>query len=301
MRFRALSLLVLALWVVACNGDVTGAGPVSPAVPPPSNLLVQRADFAQEVRVNQALIVLAAESRLENAPVTVFSGARYVNVDDVAAFSLEAGAFFDLAGWSQRFGQLGLTPSSDVVVYDDGELKFASRIRFLLLHFGVARARILVEGFRAAEQVDMRHLAPLVPTRFEARILNAPIPVVFRPDVAALLGDPLVQIVDVRTPAEFNGQLLLPGDARPGHIPGAVNVDENRIFNQGVLRSTQELRALFESAGLSPARRTVVYCHDGAKSSLIASFLVELGWSDVSLYYDSYQDWSKDLSLPVEL
>ena len=43
----------------------------------------------------------------------------------------------------------------------------------------------------------------------------------------------------------------------------------------------------------------VVYCHDGAESSLAALALLDAGYTDVSLYYRSFEDWSRDPSLPV--
>ena len=61
------------------------------------------------------------------------------------------------------------------------------------------------------------------------------------------------------------------------------------------------MQALFLGAGLSPEDSLIVYCHDGAKSSLAATLLVQAGYSRVGLYYLSYRDWSQNLGLPVEL
>ncbi|MCA9776217.1 MAG: sulfurtransferase, partial [Candidatus Eremiobacteraeota bacterium] len=100
---------------------------------------------------------------------------------------------------------------------------------------------------------------------------------------------------------EYNGDLLLPGDARPGHVPGAINLPEGDFFDaNGLLLETPALLDLFRSKGIVESRPVLVYCHDGAKSSLGSTLFVQAGYPDVSLYYLSYRDWSENPNLPVE-
>lgn len=47
-------------------------------------------------------------------------------------------------------------------------------------------------------------------------------------------------------------------------------------------------------------RLIIVYCHDGAKSSLGALALINAGYARVLLYYDTYENWSQDPDRPVE-
>jgi 3-mercaptopyruvate sulfurtransferase SseA len=51
-----------------------------------------------------------------------------------------SGAFENFAGWAAIFGSLGVSNRSEVIVYDDGEMKFAARLRFPLFYYGVRTA-----------------------------------------------------------------------------------------------------------------------------------------------------------------
>ncbi len=64
--------------------------------------------------------------------------------------------------------------------------------------------------------------------------------------------------------------------------------------------SPLELMNLFASAGLFPDQRIIVYCQDGAKSSLAGLALLNAGFRNFELYYLSYRNWQEDPNLPVE-
>src|ERR1019366_71372 len=109
--------------------------------------------------------------------------------------------------------------------YDDGELKFASRIRFLLAHFGVQNADLVNSGFAGMQPLINSGAIKLqaqpsvaVPATFAASDVEEPIAMVYAVDVVAVLNDPAVKLLDVRTPAEFHGTDLIPPDTRGGHI-----------------------------------------------------------------------------------
>jgi thiosulfate/3-mercaptopyruvate sulfurtransferase len=111
-----------------------------------------------------------------------------------------------------------------------------------------------------------------------------------------------VLLVDVRTPAEYHGTDLLPPVTRGGHIPGAINLPAMDLFRPGkpgALMGRRGLRRVFAAHGIVPGDRIVVYCQDGARSSLVATALHQSGYPSVSLYYLSYANWQADPGLPV--
>src|SRR2546421_394610 len=67
--------------------------------------------------------------------------------------------------------------------------------------------------------------------------------------------------VDVRSPEEYRGEKLAP-DHLPqeqaqvgGHIPGAANITWSKAANDdGTFRSAEELKELYEGAGVTPDR-----------------------------------------------
>ena len=258
-------------------------------------------------------VLLSAQSTIEIANPGFVNDAVPIDVDAFTAFSETPDAFSSFAGWAERFGALGITRRSTVIVYDDGELKFASRVRFLLDHFGLRRAFLLDGGFKALQPLiangQLSETPPGVPTlaAFDVKVQDRPIHLVDRQTVASVVGDPSVILLDVRTPAEFAGCFLLPNIKRGGHIPGAINLPLKNILTPqasdadfSFLNRPGQLRSTFVGTRLHPRDRIIVYCHDGAMSSLAAQALVQAGYKDVSLYYLSYLDWQDDESNPVE-
>jgi phage shock protein E len=78
-------------------------------------------------------------------------------------------------------------------------------------------------------------------------------------DAVAVMAEPGVAVLDVRTPAEF----------ATGHLAGAVNVDlEGGEFDQQI-------------ADLPKDTTYVVYCRSGNRSGVATKQLAELGFTDV--------------------
>ena len=271
-------------------------GSSSPGPVVGSTVVISAADAALLIQ-SRNVLVLAAES----GPLGLLGGAIPVNVDQLTTLSEEQGALLNAEVFGQIFRSWGVNSATPIVIYDDGAAKFAARVHFLLLHFGAAPSFIVNGGFPELSRLVPAGDGVAVPSQFVARVVDEPIKLVFQEEVLALLGSS-TQIVDVRTAAEYNGDLLLPGDARPGHIPGAINLPEGDFFDSsGLLLETPALLDLFRSKGIVESRPVLVYCHDGAKSSLGSTLLVQAGYPDVSLYYLSYRDWSENPNLPVEL
>ena len=200
-----------------------------------------------------------------------------------------------------------------MILYDDGEIKFASRVRFLLDYFGVHRTFMVNGGYNAMKpliadgQLTQTPPGVAMPVTFDVGVQNNPIHLVNREDVFAVLNDPAVTLVDARTVGEFDGCVLLAGITRGGHIPGARNSPIEHLLTAqtnapdfSFLDSPSDLLAIFRNFGLHVHDRIIVYCHDGAKSSLAAVSLVDAGYDNVSLYYLSYLDWQRDPTDPVE-
>ena len=269
--------------------------------PPNSVASVISAEEAARLILPRRALVLAAESKAESGPLQLVGGAVPVDVDQLTTLSEQPGALLDPLVFGQLFRTWGVDSTTPIVIYDDGAAKFAARVHFLLLHFGAAPSFIVNGGVQELAKFVSGGGGLAVPSQFNAQVVNEPIQLVFQEEVLARLGG-TTQIVDVRTPAEYNGDLLLPGDARPGHIPGAINLPEGEFFgSNGFILDTPQLQELFRSRGIVESRPVLVYCHDGAKSSLAATLMVQCGYPDVSLYYLSYKDWSENPDLPVEL
>lgn len=97
-------------------------------------------------------------------------------------------------------------------------------------------------------------------------------------EFARIIADTTVQLVDVRTPAEFAA----------GHIPEAVNIDvRGEKFDEEV-RST-----------LDPSRPVAVYCRSGARSKAAARALTEKGFRVYELN-NGFMNWKGARTAPTE-
>ncbi len=197
---------------------------------------------------------------------------------------------------------IGMTEESWVVACDDEGGGKASRLLWTLDVLGHERFSLLDGGMRAwlaeGRPVSDERVTP-VPGDYTARRREGPII-----DKAALLdslGDPDVVLVDARSPAEFRGDDVRA--ARGGHIPGAVNLEWTRLMDPERnmrLKPEPELRAMFESLGVTPDKKVIVYCQTHHRSSLTYLVLKALGYSSVKGYAGAWSEWGNDPDTPVE-
>ncbi len=110
---------------------------------------------------------------------------------------------------------------------------------------------------------------------------------------------PWLVLLDARSPAQYSGQEAGADVRRPGHIPGAINVPWSANLTTTVtpvFRPPDELRDLYERAGVTSQTRNVVYCRTGMQASVTYFVLKYLGY-DASLYDGSFVEWSKSTEI----
>lgn len=113
-------------------------------------------------------------------------------------------------------------------------------------------------------------------------------------EVRRRLGDTELTIADVRSLPAYNGWRLR-GEARGGHIPGAVAFPSAWLSSVG----DAEVERLLDSKGIVRSREVVLYGDRAEDVSAVGTRLAELGHTRVRTY-DGWAEWSADESLPVE-
>jgi thiosulfate/3-mercaptopyruvate sulfurtransferase len=115
-------------------------------------------------------------------------------------------------------------------------------------------------------------------------------------------------LIDVRSPEEFRGEKLAPDHLPqeqaqvPGHIPGAANIPWGKAANDdGTFKPADELRALYESVGVTGDKEVIAYCRIGERSSHTWFALHELlGYGNVKNYDGSWTEYGSLVGAPVE-
>ncbi|RZJ20368.1 MAG: sulfurtransferase, partial [Haliea sp.] len=124
--------------------------------------------------------------------------------------------------------------------------------------------------------------------------------------VAALGGD--VALLDVRDIDEWTGESSSPYGKdfapRKGRLPGAKWIEWYRFMKpsaQGpVFKSPLEVQAECATAGIGTDDTVYLYCFKGARASNTFLALKQAGFSDVRMYFGSWNEWSRDDALPIE-
>ena len=106
-------------------------------------------------------------------------------------------------------------------------------------------------------------------------------------ELAALIADGEVQVLDVRAASEYDGTGGYPCDPVQGHIPGAVNIDVAEIAEAG-----GGVAALLRERGVDTAGRIVCYCHSGSRSAYAVAALLAAG-VPAENYEGSWHEWSR--------
>jgi thiosulfate/3-mercaptopyruvate sulfurtransferase len=217
--------------------------------------------------------------------------------------------FVDRAGFEKLLSAKGVSNSDMVILYGGNNNWFAAYAYWYFKLYGHDRVKLL-DGGRKKWELDGRPLAAGAVAREEAsyaareqdRSIRA-----FRDEVVAAINEK--NLVDVRSPDEFSGKLLAPAHLpqeqaqRAGHIPSAINVPWSKAANEdGTFRSDDELRALYQEAGIDEAKATIAYCRIGERSSHTWFALHELlGYPDVKNYDGSWTEYGSLVGVPVEI
>jgi len=91
---------------------------------------------------------------------------------------------------------------------------------------------------------------------------------------------------------------------RKGRIPGAKWLEWYRMMKPTaagpMFKSPVEIMAEAHTAGIGPGTPVYLYCFKGARASNTLVALKEAGVHDVRMYFGSWNEWSRDESLPIE-
>jgi thiosulfate/3-mercaptopyruvate sulfurtransferase len=218
--------------------------------------------------------------------------------------------FLDNEQFGELFGSRGISNDHLIVLYGDRNNWFAAYTYWYLKYYGHNNVK-LINGPREKWISEGR------PTSNEAPQYDAQKFLAYKGDdaIRAFRGEVLqrldtdTRLVDVRSPAEFSGELIAmagyeqEGAQRGGHIPGAASVPwAQAVKEDGTFKDADDLRQLYTDKGvIQNGKDIIAYCRIGERSAHTWFVLHELlGQDNVKNYDGSWTEWGNMVAVPIE-
>lgn len=251
-----------------------------------------------------------ATSELTKYPDGHIPGAQYVDWSGTFQ-QANTREFITAEEFTELAQGLGLDADDTLVIYGDNNNWFAAYAAWVFNLYGFEDVRLLDGGLKKWEEVDGRELTQDVPQpergTWEASPQNFDIRA-FQPEVLDIVNtDADVNLIDIRSPEEFNGEVgvsaeLFEGEGTTiwGHIPGAANVPWGAIVNEdGTYKSAEEIREIYEEAGVDFDNPIIAYCRIGERASHTWFALSQILEADVKVYDGGWTEWGNTVGVPV--
>jgi thiosulfate/3-mercaptopyruvate sulfurtransferase len=211
--------------------------------------------------------------------------------------------------FGELFGSRGISNDHTIVLYGDRNNWFAAYTYWYLKYYGHEDVKLL-NGPRERWISEDRPTTTEAPSHPAAEFTADAGDETIRAKRDEVLGslDNGKNLVDVRSPQEFSGELIaMPGyeqegAQRAGHIPGAASIPwAQAVKEDGTFKSREDLEELYGGKGVLSGEPIIAYCRIGERSAHTWFVLHELlGQGDVKNYDGSWTEWGNLVNVPIE-
>jgi thiosulfate/3-mercaptopyruvate sulfurtransferase len=218
-------------------------------------------------------------------------------------------SFLGPEDFGRLFGSHGISSEHQVILYGDRNNWFAAYTYWYLKYYGHEAVKLL-NGPRERWISEGRPTTAQLPLHPAAQFVAQPGKDAIRAKRDEVLRalDTACQLVDVRSPQEYSGELMaMPGyenegAQRAGHIPGAKSIPwAQAVKEDGTFKSADELSQLYGEKGVLSGEPIIAYCRIGERSAHTWFVLHELlGRDDVRNYDGSWTEWGSLVDVPIE-
>jgi thiosulfate/3-mercaptopyruvate sulfurtransferase len=203
--------------------------------------------------------------------------------------------------FARHVGAMGVSADDTIVVYDGPGFFSAPRVWWMFRVMGVFQVYVLDGGMDRWKKEGRPVTAE--PTKVAPNVFHAqfdPDRVVSFAEMRRLVEKGGTQIADARPPGRFAGVEPEPRKGiRSGHVPGAVNIPAGSLSSGGSMLPLNELKAVFDKAGVDLDKPVVTMCGSGVTAAMITLALESLGQRDNRLYDGSWTEWGGAEETPV--
>jgi thiosulfate/3-mercaptopyruvate sulfurtransferase len=207
--------------------------------------------------------------------------------------------------FAARLGAAGLTPSTQVVVYDRNGVNYCGRAWWMLQWCGHPAVAVLDGGLQAWQAAGGAVASGAAPLQNDITKPKYPLA---QQNIAQAAIDYVADaarsgshaIIDARATPRFKGEVE-PLDPVAGHIPGALNRPFNlNLGADGLFKPAAVLRAEFDAllAGRDAAK-VIHHCGSGVSAVPNVLAMAIAGYPPSALFAGSWSEWSNRADLPV--
>lgn len=238
-----------------------------------------------------------------------------INIYDIFTYlsTKENGGYETMRNhFAELFSNAGICSNERVVIYEDAmDNGYGRSCRgyFILKHLGHTNVTVLHGGYQAwlNEKLPVTREIPITEKKIFTVNLNNSI-ILTQEEMFASLNDSSIIKLDCRDHAEWVGISSSPYGPdfapRKGRIPGAVWVEwYNTMYQKNHIpwfKEPEELKKIFANAGITEESKVHIYCFKGARTSNMYIAMMMAGIKNVRNYLGSWNEWSRDFSLPIE-
>lgn len=202
------------------------------------------------------------------------------------------GTILEKGELEKRLGELGLDKNKEIILFASSQEGWGEdgRIAWELIAAGYKNVKIADGGYdylikSGVEKGDLAKLDSVevkIDKIDETHVINTK-------ELEKNYKEYVV--IDVRDDKEYDGATLY-GEAKGGHLPGAKHIKFTDLFNEDTtLKSVDEIKAIFEKAGLKENDKIVTYCTGGIRSAYMQLVLEMVGYENCQNYDESFYRW----------
>lgn len=206
-------------------------------------------------------------------------------------------------------GESGISNTDTIILYGDNNNWFAAFAFWILKIYGHEDVRLMDGGRKKWLAMDgeltTQEEHPQAAAYYAKEADNS-----LRSNVTEVVQN--IQnggfnLVDVRSPAEFTGEVIAPPGMtetaqRGGHVPGAKNIPWAQAVNEdGTFKDADALRTLYGAKGIDNSKPVIAYCRIGERSShtwFVLHYL--LGFGNCKNYDGSWTEYGSMVGVPIE-